>query len=110
MKRWLGIWLRPDLWALVSFLYRIVLESRCLLPEETFAGGEISAIEERVLQDALNITQRGNHVNTIVVEFPELSIMALRSSPEGVAVMDLVNNKLEPHRDNNSLFQQLVCF
>jgi hypothetical protein len=42
-----------------------------------------------VLQDTLNTTQRGNHVNTIVVELPELSIVALRSPPEGVAVTDM---------------------
>jgi len=79
-------------------------------PRRDLHRWEISAIEERVLQDTLNSTQRGNHVNTTVVELPELSIVALRSSPERVAVMDLANNKLKPHRGNNSLFQQLVCF
>jgi hypothetical protein len=38
-----------------------------------------------VPQDTLDTTQRGNHINTIVVELPELSIVALRSPPEGVA-------------------------
>jgi len=42
-----------------------------------------------VLQDTLDTTQRGNHINTIVVELPELSIVALRSSPEGIAVADM---------------------
>ena len=99
VKRRLGIWLRLDLWALVSFLYRIDSSNPdAFSRKEPFQVGKISTFEESVLQDTLDTTQRGNHVNTIVVELPELSIMAMRSPPEGVAVtdMELANNKLKP--------------
>ena len=34
-----------------------LLEAGGLLPEETFPGGEVGALEERVLQDAFNASQ-----------------------------------------------------
>jgi hypothetical protein len=38
-----------------------------------------------VLQDTLDTTERGNHVDAVVVELPELAIVTLRRPPEGVA-------------------------
>ena len=64
-----------------------LLEAGRLLPEETLPGREVGTLEERVLQDTLNTTERGNDIDTVVVELPKLAVMTLRSPPEGVARM-----------------------
>lgn len=60
------------------------------LPEQTFPGGEVSALEERVLQNALHTTQGLNHVCAVVVEVPKLAIMPLMCPPKGVLLQNLV--------------------
>lgn len=59
------------------------------LPEQTFPGGEVSALEERVLQNALHATQGLNHVCAVVVEVPKLAIMPLMCPPKGVLLQNL---------------------
>ena len=67
-----------------------LLEAAGLLPEETLPGGEVGALEERVLQDAFDTSQCLDHVSSVVVQVPQLSIMALVSPPEGVLAHDVV--------------------
>lgn len=61
------------------------------LPEQTFPGREVSALEESVLQNALHTTQGLNHVCAVVVEVPELAVMPLMCPPEGVLLQYLDN-------------------
>mmetsp|Transcript_4532 Transcript_4532/g.13244 ORF Transcript_4532/g.13244 Transcript_4532/m.13244 type:complete len:1314 (+) Transcript_4532:2393-6334(+) len=70
-------------------LHRL-LEARGLLPEEALPGGEVRALEERVLEDALHAAQRLDHVRAVVVEVPELAVVALVRPPEGVGAHELV--------------------
>lgn len=58
-------------------------------PEEPLPGGEVGALEERVLQDALHPTQGLDHVRAVVVQVPELPIMALVGPPEWVLLQHL---------------------
>src|SRR5689334_22495900 len=55
-----------------------------LLPEETLPGGEVGALEERVLQDALHTAQRLDHVRPVVVQVPQLAVVPLVRPPERV--------------------------
>mmetsp|Transcript_51851 Transcript_51851/g.121766 ORF Transcript_51851/g.121766 Transcript_51851/m.121766 type:complete len:1251 (+) Transcript_51851:175-3927(+) len=67
-----------------------LLEARGLLPEQTLPGREVGALEERVLQDALHAAQRLDHVGAVVVEVPQLAVVALVRPPEGVRLHQLV--------------------
>ena len=67
-----------------------LLETTGLLPEETFPGREVGAFEEGVLQNALNTSQSLDHVCSVVVQVPQLSIMALVRPPEWVLAHDVV--------------------
>jgi hypothetical protein len=52
-------------------------ESRRLLPEQTFPRGEVRALEECMFEDTFHASQRGDNVDTIVVQLPQLAIMTL---------------------------------
>ena len=54
-----------------------LLEAGRLLPEKTLPGREVRALEEGVLENALDTSQGGDDVNTIVVELPQLAVMTL---------------------------------
>ena len=62
-----------------------LLEAGRLLPEKTLPSREVRALEEGVLEDAFNTSQGGDDVNTVVVELPQLAVVALRHPPERVA-------------------------
>lgn len=63
--------------------------SRLLLPEETLPCGEVSALEESVLQDSFHSTKCLDHVCAVVVQVPEFAIVALMCPPERVLFQDL---------------------
>ena len=67
-----------------------LLEAAGLLPEETLPRREVGALEEGVLEDALDAAQRLDHVRAVVVEVPELPVVALVRPPEGVLAHDVV--------------------
>ena len=71
------------------FVLHRLLEARGLLPEETLPRRKIGPLEEGVFQDPLHAPQSLDHVGTIVVQIPELSVMALVSPPERVLLQDL---------------------
>lgn len=60
-----------------------------LSPEETLPGGEVSAFEEGVLEDALHTTQGLDHICAIVVQIPKFAIMSLVSPPEWILFQHL---------------------
>ena len=62
-----------------------LFEAGRLLPEETLPGREVGTLEERVLEDTLHTAERGDDIDTVVVELPQLAVVALRRPPEGVA-------------------------
>jgi len=70
-------------------LHRL-LKARCLLPKESFPSWEESSLEECVLKDALNSSKRLDHIGSIVVQVPELSVVPLMSPPEGIDLQDLI--------------------
>ena len=76
-----------------------LFETGRLLPEQTLPGREISALEQGVLQNTFNTTKSGDDINTIIVELPQFSVMALRRPPERIARVTLRtllgNQKLE---------------
>lgn len=57
---------------------------KVLSPEETLPGGEVSAFEECVLQDALHAAKSLNHVCAVVVQVPQLAVVPLVGPPERV--------------------------
>ena len=59
-------------------------------PEETLPCGEVGALEECVLQDALHTPEGLDHVRAVVVEVPQLAVVALMCPPEGVLLQHLV--------------------
>mmetsp|Transcript_13659 Transcript_13659/g.18093 ORF Transcript_13659/g.18093 Transcript_13659/m.18093 type:complete len:330 (-) Transcript_13659:4853-5842(-) len=61
-----------------------LLEAGGLLPEEPLPSREVRALEERVLQDALHAAKRLDHVRAVVVQVPQLAVVALVGPPEGV--------------------------
>lgn len=64
-----------------------------LSPEETLPGGEVSAFEEGVLQDALHTTQGLDHVCPVVVQVPKFAVVSLVSPPEGILFQHLLPNE-----------------
>ena len=43
----------------------------------TFPGGEVRSLEQSMLEDTLYTTKGRNDINTVVVELPEFTVMAL---------------------------------
>mmetsp|Transcript_35223 Transcript_35223/g.88355 ORF Transcript_35223/g.88355 Transcript_35223/m.88355 type:complete len:558 (+) Transcript_35223:1414-3087(+) len=74
-----------------------LLKAAGLLPEQTLPGGEVRALEQRVLQDALHAPQRLNNVCAVIVEVPELAVVTLMSPPEGVLAQHLEHFELGAH-------------
>ena len=62
-----------------------LLETGRLLPEQTLPGREISTLEQGMLQDTFNTTEGSDDIDTIVVELPQLSVVALGCPPERIA-------------------------
>lgn len=58
-------------------------------PEETLPGWEVGSLEESVLQDPLHSTQCLDHICAVVVQVPELPIMALMCPPKRVLFQNL---------------------
>lgn len=58
-------------------------------PEKPLPGREVSALEESVFQNAFHTTQGLDHVCTVVVQVPELSIMPLVCPPKRVLLQNL---------------------
>lgn len=58
-------------------------------PEQTLPCWEVGPLEERVFQDPLYSSKSLDHVRTIIVEVPQLSIMTLMSPPEWVLLENL---------------------
>mmetsp|Transcript_25456 Transcript_25456/g.58663 ORF Transcript_25456/g.58663 Transcript_25456/m.58663 type:complete len:336 (+) Transcript_25456:2317-3324(+) len=67
-----------------------LFKATCLLPEETFPSGEVGSLEQGVLQDAFNTPQGLDHVGAVVVQVPELAIMALVCPPERILAVHLI--------------------
>mmetsp|Transcript_17531 Transcript_17531/g.36310 ORF Transcript_17531/g.36310 Transcript_17531/m.36310 type:complete len:226 (+) Transcript_17531:2049-2726(+) len=61
-----------------------LLKARRLLPEETLPSDEVRALEQGVLEDALNSTEGLNHISPVIVKVPELSIVPRVGPPEWV--------------------------
>lgn len=62
-----------------------LFEAGRLLPEETLPGGEVGALEQRMLEDTFDTSQGRDDIDTVVVQLPELSVVSLRSPPERIA-------------------------
>lgn len=69
-----------------------------LSPEETLPGGEISAFEECVLQNALHATESLDHVCAVVVQVPQFAIMSLVCPPERILLQHL-----QPTKEENTI-------
>ena len=65
------------------------LEAGRLLPEQTLPRGEVRALEERMLEDTLDTSKSSDDVDTVIVELPQLAVVALGSPPEWVANRDI---------------------
>lgn len=69
-----------------------------LSPEETLPGGEISAFEECVLQNALHATECLDHVCAVVVQVPQFAIVSLVCPPERILLQHL-----QPTKEENTI-------
>lgn len=58
-------------------------------PKETLPGGEVSALEEGVLEDALHTAQGLDHIGAVVVQIPKFAIVSLVSPPEWILFQHL---------------------
>ena len=74
-----------------------LLKAAGLLPEETLPSREVGPLEQRVLQDALHAPQGLDDVRAVVVEVPQLPVVALVRPPERVLAEDLVHLELGAH-------------
>jgi len=72
-------------------------ESRGLLPEKTLPRWEIGALEQGMLKNGLNTTESLNHIGSVIVEIPELTIMLLMCPPEGILLKDLILLEILSH-------------
>ena len=61
-----------------------LFEAGRLLPEETLPSREVGTLEESVFQDTLDTTKCSDDIDSVVVELPQLAVVALRRPPEGV--------------------------
>ena len=52
-------------------------ETRSLLPEQTLPSGEVRALEQGVLQNTLDTTERLDHIRAVVVQVPKLAIVTV---------------------------------
>jgi hypothetical protein len=76
------------------------------LPKQTFPCGKVCTLEESMLKDAFYTSKGLDHICTVVVQVPQLAIMALVCPPEWILFQDLQkNNKIEvfPYKKNNTL-------
>ena len=48
-----------------------------LLPEQTLPCREVGTLEECVFQDTFHTSEGGNDIDAIVIELPQLAVMAL---------------------------------
>lgn len=78
-------------------LLHAFLKARGLLPEQPLPGGEVGALEQGVLQNALHSSQSLDDVCPVVVQVPKLAVMALMGPPEGVLLQHLVLLEVSPH-------------
>mmetsp|Transcript_19227 Transcript_19227/g.59289 ORF Transcript_19227/g.59289 Transcript_19227/m.59289 type:complete len:634 (-) Transcript_19227:308-2209(-) len=67
-----------------------LFEAARFLPEEAFPRREVRALEERVLEDALDAAEGLDHVRAVVVEVPQLAVVPCVGPPEGILAQDLV--------------------
>jgi len=77
-------------------LHRL-LKAGSLFPEETFPSREVGSLEERVLENAFDSTQSLDHVSSVIVQVPELSVVTLVSPPKRVLFENLVSLELGSH-------------
>ena len=75
------------------------------LPKQTFPCGKVCTLEESMLKDAFYTSKSLDHISTVVVQVPQLAIMALVCPPEWILFQDLQNNKTEvfPYKKNSTL-------
>lgn len=79
-----------------------------LSPEETLPGGEVSAFEEGVLQDALHATQGLDHICPVVVQVPKFAVVSLVSPPEGILFQHLLPNKTKTSITHTNIPQMSI--
>ena len=73
------------------------LKARGFFPEEPLPGGEVGPLEQGVLQDALHSSQGLDDICPVVVQVPQLAVMALVGPPEGVLLEHLVLLEVSAH-------------
>ena len=81
----------------IEFLLHALLKARGLLPEEPLPCGEVGALEQCVLKNALHTSQGLDDICPVVVQVPQLAIMALVGPPEGVLLQHLVLLEVRAH-------------
>jgi len=74
----------------LEFLLHALLKAGGLLPEQPLPCGEVGALEQGVLQNALHTSQGLDDICSVVVQVPQLAIVALVGPPEGVLLQHLV--------------------
>mmetsp|Transcript_10676 Transcript_10676/g.30496 ORF Transcript_10676/g.30496 Transcript_10676/m.30496 type:complete len:593 (+) Transcript_10676:6123-7901(+) len=65
-------------------------ETGCLFPEKPFPSWEVGALEETVLEDALDSSEGLDHVRSVGIQIPELSVVTLVRPFEWVHAEDLI--------------------
>lgn len=72
------------------FIFHRFFETRGLLPEKTFPSSEISTLEESMFQNTFNTTKCLDHISTIMVQVPQLTIVTVMSPPERILFQNLI--------------------
>lgn len=71
-------------------IFHTFFEATCLLPKQALPSREVGTFEQGVFKNTLNTTQSLNHVSSIVVQVPQLTIVLLVTPPERVLFQNLV--------------------
>ena len=87
-----------------------LLEAARLLPEQTLPRRKVRSTEQRVLENALDTTESLNHVGTVVVERPQLAIVALMRPPEWIDTKSLILLKISTNSPTLIVCQSMSIY
>jgi len=65
-------------------------EARCFLPEQSFPSCEIGSFKECVLENTFNTTKCLDHISSVMIEIPELTVVSSVCPPERILLENLI--------------------
>ena len=78
------------------FKFHRFFKTTGLFPKQTFPRRKVRAFEQRVFQNPFDPTQCLNHVRAVIVEVPQLAVVALVRPPKRVGAKNAVFVEFQP--------------